>query len=180
LNRKCPEHQSKRYHHHLPQDSGGGFSCAFSRNPGKDDRFNLDEELLPLLLMRCRRGGHRRRHRFPESLLGPKEGQGQGLPFECGFPPFQLLPTGFISAFILPHAVHPLRHRGGALVSVGSCFQDSKLVRLLSILIFIFVLGVRLRLAKGSISMGVAGLNCFHRFMVISEIQRKLNCWSMW
>ena len=71
------------------------------------------------------------------------------------------LPTAYRPVLypLLSHrdAVHPLRHRSGVSVSMGSRFQDVKLVRLLehSDLHLRFGCGIRLRLAKGCVSVGV-------------------------
>ena len=58
------------------------FLCRIlPQTPERTDRFNLDEELLSVAADVCRRGGHRRRHRFPElATRSKKEGQGQGFP----------------------------------------------------------------------------------------------------
>ena len=69
---------------------------------------------------------------FLSSLLGPrKRGKVKDSPFECGFPPFQLPTDRFYIRFYLIAMLFILFDiRSGVLVSVGSCFQDSKLVRL--------------------------------------------------
>jgi hypothetical protein len=54
------------------------FLCRIlPQTPERTDRFNLDEELLSVAADVCRRGGHRRRHRFPEFAARSEE-KGQG------------------------------------------------------------------------------------------------------